>query len=219
MRYYPISIDTKNKKVLVIGGGRGAYTKIKGLLNSDFLIYCLSTKFTESLLKLAEENKERIFLKEMEIDGDFRFFAYDYLILATNDLALNRRLMKRAKLSSVPVLSLTDSDDSDFHLIANTYKGPLTVSIQTGNPSLSRLIKRDMEKYVDGYSEEKMKIMNEVRNRLIEENSPYISELMAELWENEEISNRFWEERIENSHRNEKKPIGHDAGEKHRRDS
>lgn len=36
-----------------------------------------------------------------------------------------------------------------------------------------------------------MKIMNQVRKRLIEENSPYISELMAELWENEEISNKF----------------------------
>lgn len=102
MRYYPISIDTKNKKVLVIGGGRGAYTKIKGLLKSEFSIYCLSMEFTESLLKLAEENKDRIYLKEVEIDGDFRFFAYDYLILATDDLALNRQLTKRAKLSSVP---------------------------------------------------------------------------------------------------------------------
>ena len=75
MRYYPISIDTRDKKVLVIGGGRGAYLKVRGLLKSEFLIYCLSTEFTESLQKLAEENKDRIFLKEMEIEEDFGFFA------------------------------------------------------------------------------------------------------------------------------------------------
>ena len=219
MRYYPISIDTRDKKVLVIGGGRGAYLKVRGLLKSEFLIYCLSTEFTESLQKLAEENKDRIFLKEMEIDEDFRFFAYDYLILATDDVTLNHRLAKRAKLSSVPVLFLSKSDESDFHLLANTYKGPLTVSIQTSNPSLSRFIKRDVEKMVDGYSEEKMKIMNDVRRRLVEEKSSYISELMEELWEKEEISNEFWEDRFEDSHRNKKKPTGHDPGEECRRDS
>ena len=219
MRYYPISIDTRDKKVLVIGGGRGAYLKVRGLLKSEFLIYCLSTEFTESLQKLAEENKDRIFLKEMEIDEDFRFFAYDYLILATDDVTLNHRLAKRAKISSVPVLSLSKSDESDFHLLANTYKGPLTVSIQTSNPSLSRFIKRDVEKMVDGYSEEKLKIMNNVRRRLVEEKSSYISELMEELWEKEEISNEFWEDRFEDSHRNEKKPAGYDPGEECCRDS
>ena len=53
----------------------------------------------------------------------------------------------------------------------------------------------------------------------IEEKSPYISELMEELWEKEEISNEFWEDRFEDSHRNEKKPTGHDPGEECRRDS
>lgn len=61
MRFYPISVDTKNKKVLVIGGGRGAYIKIKGLLTSEFLIYCLSKEFSDELRTLAEENSERIF--------------------------------------------------------------------------------------------------------------------------------------------------------------
>ncbi len=172
-----------------------------------------------TVYQLKRPRQFEVAFKEMEIDEDFRFFAYDYLILATDDVTLNHRLAKRAKLSSVPVLSLSKSDESDFHLLANTYKGPLTVSIQTSNPSLSRFIKRDVEKMVDGYSEEKLKIMNNVRRRLVEEKSSYISELMEELWEKEEISNEFWEDRFEDSHRNEKKPAGYDPGEECRRDS
>lgn len=219
MRYYPISVDTKNKKVLVIGGGRGAYIKIKGLLTSEFLIYCLSKEFSDELRALAEENSERIFLKELEVDEDFRFFAYDYLILATNNEGLNKHLIKRAKVSSVPVLSLNDQSNSDFHLMANVSKGPLFVAIQTGNPSLSQFIKRDMEEFIDGYSEEKLNLMNDIRKRLIEEKSPYISKLMAELWEKEKISSKFWEDRIEDSNRNEKKSTGDHAGEDRRPNS
>lgn len=204
MRYFPLMVDTKDKKVLVVGGGKAAVTKIKGLLDSSFLFYCLSPAFCEALIALAEAHPERIFLKEKRIDGDFRFFAYDYFIVATDDEALNDALLRRAKAASVPVLSASDSASSDFHMASVVRRGPLTVSISADNPTVSKHVKADMEEFLSRYDEEKLYEMNRIRRLLVERKSAHISEIMEELWNDEKISKNYGESLDETESGNER---------------
>lgn len=193
MRYFPLMIDTQDKKVLVVGGGKAATTKVKGLLPSLFSFYCLSPVFDESLAELAEAHPDRIFLKEKTVDADFRFFAYDFLIVATEDEALNAALVRRAKLSSVPVLSTSDPDVSDVHMASVVSRGPLVISISSENPTISKHVKEDMEAFLEKYDEAKLEEMNRIRKILLERKSEHISRIMEDLWHEEKISKAHWE--------------------------
>lgn len=193
MRYFPLMVDTQDKKVLIVGGGKAATTKIKGLLPSSFSFYCLAPVFDESLSELAEEHPDRIFLKVKTVDADFRFFAYDFLIAATDDEALNAALVRRAKLSSVPVLSTSDPDASDVHMASFVNRGPLVVSISAENPTISKHVKEDMEAFLERYDEAKLEEMNRIRKILLERKSEHISRIMEDLWREEKISKVHWE--------------------------
>lgn len=194
MRYFPLMVDTQDKKVLVVGGGKAAGTKIKGLLPSSFSFYCLAPVFDESLSELAKEHPDRIFLKEKAVDADFRFFAYDFLIAATDDAALNAALTRRAKLSSVPVLSTSDPKASAVHMASVVNRGPLVVSISSENPTISKHVKEDMESFLEKYDEAKLEEMNKIRKILLERKSEHISRIMEDLWQREKISKVYWEE-------------------------
>lgn len=219
MRYFPLMMDTKDKKVLVVGGGKAATTKIKGLFSSSFTFYCLSPDFSEALRELAAAHPDRIFLKEKAVDDDFRFFAYDFFIVATDDEALNAALTRRAKLASVPVLSTSDPEASDFNMASVVCRGPLTVSISADNPTVSKYVKADLDGFLSQYDEEKLYEMNRIRKLLVERKSAHISQIMEELWNEEKISKNYVEAWDDPESRNERKPSGEDSGEAGRRDS
>lgn len=193
MRYFPLMVDTKDKKVLIVGGGKAAAIKIQGLIDSSFLFYCLAPAFCEDLIALAGTYPERIFLKEKKVDGDFRFFAYDYFIVATDDESLNAALLRRAKSASVPVLSTSDPASSDFHMASVIRRGPVALSISADNPTVSKYVKADMEEFLSNYDEEKLFEMNRIRRLLVERKSTHISEIMEELWNDEKISKNYGE--------------------------
>ena len=203
MRYFPLMVDTQDKKVLIVCGGKAAATKIKGLLPSSFSFYCLSPIFDESLSELAEEHPERIFLKEKTVDANFRFFAYDFLIAATDDEALNAALVRRAKLSSVPVLSTSDPETSDIHMASVVNRGPLVVSISAENPTISKHVKEDMETFLERYDVAKLEEMNRIRKILLERKSEHISRIMEDLWREEKISKAHWEAKYDPESGNE----------------
>lgn len=193
MRYFPLMVDTQDKKVLIVGGGKAAAIKIQGLIDSSFLFYCLAPAFCDDLVALAGAYPERIFLKEKKVDGDFRFFAYDYFIVATDDEALNAALLRRAKAASVPVLSTSDPEISDFHMASVLRRGPLAVSISADNPTVSKYVKADIEEFLSNYDEEKLFEMNRIRRLLVERKSAHNSEIMEELWNDEKISKNYGE--------------------------
>lgn len=219
MRYFPLMVDTEGKKVLVVGGGRAAATKIKGLMGSSFLFYCLSSAFCEELRDLAIASPERLFLKEKKIDENFRFFAYDFLIVATDDDALNHALLRRAKLASVPVLSTSDPESSDVHLASVIRRGPITISISTNNPTVSKYVKADMKEFLSTYNEDKLYEMNRIRNLLVERGSAHISEIMEELWNDEKISKNYVEATDDPESRNERQQSGDDSSQGSNSDS
>ena len=42
-----ISLNGMNTKVLILGGGKSALIKAKTLLNSRFVVHCISEQFTD----------------------------------------------------------------------------------------------------------------------------------------------------------------------------
>ena len=197
MRYFPISLDTRNKKLLVIGGGKVAYKKIRTLLDSELAIYVIAEEIHEEIEILAKDFPDRIHINLLSIDEGFVFFGYDLLLIATNNESLNQALEKRAQSKGILYLRCDQAGDSSFILNKIVRNGDIVVSVSTGgkNPTVSRIIGKDIEDFIQKYDPKKIQILNEIRKALVAKKKENIPEIMQSLWDKEAITlNEYLEE-------------------------
>lgn len=189
MRYFPISIDTREKKILVIGGGKVAFRKIQSLLSSELEFYIIAEEFNQDLLNLSKEHPDRIHLNALSIDEGFVFYGYDLLLLATNNPSLNQSLEERARSRGILCLRCDKSQESSFILNKVIDKGSLVASISTGgkNPTITKIVAKDIEGLLDQYDPKKIEILNQIREALVKKNKENIPQIIQSLWDEETI--------------------------------
>lgn len=195
MRYFPISIDSKDKICLFLGGGRICKRKIESLLKGDFSFLIYGKEIDKEVIKLYKENPQRIKIVEKNIDQNFIFPPCDFLFLATGNRNLNKILRKKAKSQGLRTLDLSDSSGSDFYLRKNISNEFIDISISSNGqvPIFSSLIGDDLEKYLESLDMEKIKLMVKIRDKL-RENGIYNKELLLELYkEDKEILKKYLE--------------------------
>lgn len=195
MRYFPISIDSKDKICLFLGGGKICKRKIESLLRGDFSFLIYGKEIDKEVIKLYKENPQRIKIVEKNIDQSFIFPSCDFLFLATGNRNLNKILRKKAKSQGLRTLDLSDSSGSDFHLRKNISNEFIDISISSNGqiPFFSSIIGDDLEKYLENLDMEKIKLMVKIRDRL-RENGIYNKELLLDLYkEDKEILKKYLE--------------------------
>ena len=195
MRYFPISIDSKDKICLFLGGGKICKRKIESLLRGDFSFLIYGKEIDKEVIKLYKENPQRIKIVEKNIDENFIFPPCDFLFLATGDRNLNKVLRKKAKSQGLRTLDLSDSSGSDFHLRKNISNEFIDISISSNGqiPIFSSIIGDDLEKYLENLDMEKIKLMVKIRDKL-RENGIYNKELLLELYkEDKEFLKKYLE--------------------------
>ena len=195
MRYFPISIDSKDKICLFLGGGRICKRKIESLLKGDFSFLIYGKEIDKEVIKLYKENPQRIKIVEKNIDQNFIFPPCDFLFLATGDRDLNKILREKAKDQGLRTLDLTDSLGSDFYLRKNISNEFIDISISSNGqvPIFSSLIGDDLEKYLDSLDMEKIKLMVKIRDKL-RENGIYNKALLLDLYkEDKEFLKKYLE--------------------------
>lgn len=195
MRYFPISIDSKDKICLFLGGGEIAKRKIKSLLKGEFLFLIYAKEFDGEILKLCRENSHRIKIIKKNIDENFIFPSCDFLFLATGDNKLNKILRKKAKNLGIISLDLSDSFGSDFYLRKNISNEFVDISISSKGqiPIVSSLIGDDLEKYLDSLDKEKIELMIIIRHKL-RKNGNYNKDLLLDLYKKDK---KFLKEYLE----------------------
>lgn len=195
MRYFPISIDSKDKICLFLGGGKICKRKIESLLRGDFSFLIYGKEIDKEVIKLYKENPQRIKIVEKNIDENFIFPPCDFLFLATGNRNLNKVLRKKAKSQGLRTLDLSDSFASDFHLRKNISNEFINISISSNGqiPIFSSIIGDDLEKYLENLDMEKIKLMVKIRDKL-RENGIYNKELLLDLYkEDKEILKKYLE--------------------------
>ncbi|MDY3005538.1 siroheme synthase [Anaerococcus sp. AGMB00486] len=168
MRYFPISIDSKDKICLFLGAGKIAFRKIRSLLKGNFDFLVFAKDINENIKLLSETYPERFVINIGEFDENFIFPSCDFVFLASGDEVLNKKLFKKAQDRNLWVLDLTNSSDSDFYLRNNIKKDFIDISISTNGklPFLSKMIGDDIKKYLDGLDMEKISLIINIRDKL-----------------------------------------------------
>ncbi|HET6872381.1 MAG TPA: NAD(P)-binding protein, partial [Sporolactobacillaceae bacterium] len=174
---YPIFVNLKGKQVLIVGGGKIATRKLKGLIATEAALSVISPTITEEMRELimsySIEWHERAYRK-----GDLT--EAHLIIAATNDRWVNRLILSEAK--DWQWVNIADAaEQGNVQLPAHVSRGKLTLAISTegASPELAKKIKKDLsgqygasyESYLDFLYNCRERIknvtLNETEKRLI----------------------------------------------------
>jgi siroheme synthase-like protein len=143
MRYYPIYLDLKGRKTLVVGGGAIAEGKALQLVAAGARVTVVSPELTEALRASVERG---------EIDHRSGSFIEEDLhgmvlvISATNDRRVNEEVASAAAARGLLCNVVDQPDLCDFITPALVTRGDLQISVSTGggSPTLTQRVKREV---------------------------------------------------------------------------
>ena len=144
MKYYPVFLDIRGKKCVIVGGGEVALRKAERLLDCGAKVLVISPKLIPELTALKE--KKIISHIASEYSGDLIDKAA-LIIGATDDDNTNARISRDARDKGIPVNIVDDPQKCDFILPALMQRGDLTMAIGTGgkSPALARHLREELE--------------------------------------------------------------------------
>lgn len=172
MKFYPINLNLKNKKVLIVGAGRVALRKFKRLLKTGAEIKIISPEFNKGFAPYFSREQqtaaysfsERKF-KEKDLIGQFLVFA------ATDKRELNQRIALLSRGRNILVNIIDDPELSDFTVPAAAARGELLLTASSGSnlPALSKNIKEKLASEFGIEYQILLEIMKKRRVQLIAE--------------------------------------------------
>ena len=165
MKYYPVLLNLKNKKCVVIGGGIVALRKALSLLKAGARVYLISPELCPGLKRLKEQ--KRIFwtnsaYQKIHLKGAFLTIA------ATSDKAINTKISQDAKKSGILINTVDAEDLSDFIIPSSISKGGLILCVSTSGqaPCLSKRMRQDIERLLVPEYARFLKILEGIRREL-----------------------------------------------------
>jgi precorrin-2 dehydrogenase/sirohydrochlorin ferrochelatase len=166
MGVFPLCIDIKNKKCVVIGGGKIAYAKIKVLLQFGAQIIIISPKCIDDILQLVKTNKI-IWIKKSYSKNDI-LDAF-MVVCATSNEIINDTVYKDAKNNNIYINVVDDKNKCNFIFPSIVKRKDLIISISTSGkyPALSKAIRRKLEIEFPEEWGDKLNELGEFRKKVI----------------------------------------------------
>ena len=144
MSYYPIMLDIKNKRCVVIGGGQVALRKAQVLLECDAKVEIVSPELCPELEELVSNGSVKAVLRPYR-RGDLQGAAL--VIAAADDSVINRSVSEEAAESGVLVNVVDVPGLSSFIVPSSLRRGDVTIAVSTNgkSPALARRIRAELE--------------------------------------------------------------------------
>ena len=168
MRYYPVNLDIKGRKCVVVGGGGVGTRKVKTLLKCGATVTVVAEAASDELKKMAEgaeiELRERAY-RAGDLAGAFM------VIGATDDESLNARISQDAEASQM-LCNIADRPEvCNFILPAIVEKGDLILAVSTcgQSPAFAKKLRKDLEKQFGDEYTVFLTLMGAIRKRLLAE--------------------------------------------------
>jgi precorrin-2 dehydrogenase/sirohydrochlorin ferrochelatase len=159
MRYYPIFLDLRGQRCLVVGGGKVAERKVRALLRAGAAVHVISPDLTPRLALLAAKTKLG-FTPRAYKKGDLGSLAARrggpsadaplrplLVFAATDDSETQQSVEEEARAIGAPVNAADDRHHSTFLVPASFAQGDLLVAISTSgaSPALARKLRRQLQ--------------------------------------------------------------------------
>ncbi len=144
---FPIFINLRGKKCLIIGGGEVAERKIEDLLQYEAAITIVSPQVTDKIRTWVESGIITYLSREFEeddINGIFMVFA------ATNNSLVNQEIAALCRKKDVLLNAVDDPLNCDFFIPSILRHNSLVIAVSTEgkSPLYARKIRQDLEKII-----------------------------------------------------------------------
>jgi precorrin-2 dehydrogenase/sirohydrochlorin ferrochelatase len=166
MRYYPVFLDLKGKKVVVVGGGEVATRKVQTLLQCGASVDVVGRRLKDKLKGQGDREEIRY------LGGEFREGHLEdafLVIAATDDESLNRRIGGAAQQRGILFNAVDQPADCTFIVPSIVNRGDLLIAISTSgkSPALAKKIRQQLESQFGREYEMFLKIMGRIREEVL----------------------------------------------------
>ncbi len=167
MATYPVFLEMKGRRCVVIGSGAVAQRRVEGLLASGAEVSVIGPAITAKLRDLSAERKIAHFKREYQ-KGDL--VGFDLVFAATDKPEINAAIFREASSRHIWVNSADDPDHCNFILPAVVRRGGLAVAVSSGgkSPAATRAIRQELEEYFTPDYARFVQIAGEARHELRE---------------------------------------------------
>ncbi len=185
MDYFPLFLDIKGKKVLIVGGGVIAWRKARLVAQAGPALTFVAPQLIPQMRKLAREYnaivKERKF-RASDLNGATLVFV------AVNDSKVRDNIHLLAQQKNIPVNVVDEQRLCSFIMPALVTRDPLVIAITSGGkaPVVARRVREDLEARLPNNYGDLAKLMDELRpllkDKLSEQRRRHFYE---KLWDSE----------------------------------
>jgi precorrin-2 dehydrogenase/sirohydrochlorin ferrochelatase len=142
VKYYPVFLNLKDRKAVVIGGGKVAERKVLALIKAGASVKVISPEIT-SALKSLKKKKTLIHIRRNYRRGDLK---NAFIVIAgTSSAQINTEIAKDAS----HLINVIDTPSEGNFIAPSVIKrGPLSIAVSTEgcSPAVAKNIRKELEK-------------------------------------------------------------------------
>jgi precorrin-2 dehydrogenase/sirohydrochlorin ferrochelatase len=147
--YYPIFLDLVDRLCIVIGGGKVAERKIRGLLHAGAKVRVISPVVSKGISMFVDSLRVEL------IDREYRSGDLEDGVLAfaaTNNEEVNKRIREEASSRSVLANIADNPHLCDFVVPSTVRKDPVLIALSTSGllPGLSKRLRKEVLEKISG---------------------------------------------------------------------
>ena len=157
-RHYMVCLDLRDRPCLVVGGGRVAAEKARGLVDCGADVTVVAPEIDDEVAALPVTLLQRAFRRS---DAVRRFLV----VAATNDRLVNAAVSAVCAERGTPCNVADDPELCSFILPAIARRDPIVVGVSTGgaSPALAQRIRDDVEDLLSPRHAEVARLLHDLR--------------------------------------------------------
>ena len=162
--FYPVFLDVRGRRAVVIGGGAVAEQKVRGLVAAGAHVTLVSPDVTPALTDLGRRGAIELRRRGYR-DGDL---AGAWLVIAAVNRAVNAAVWAEAERLGVPLNAVDDLEHCSFIAPAVHREGDVTVAVSTGgkSPALAVRLRQRIARLVGRAEARLCALLGELRPEL-----------------------------------------------------
>jgi precorrin-2 dehydrogenase/sirohydrochlorin ferrochelatase len=171
MKYYPIGLRIEGQRCLVVGGGKVAERKTRGLIECGAQVTVISPELTPGLTALTVDRGIMWEPRGYQLGDATGFFL---VMAATDDPEVQDQVQADARRCQT-LLNVADVPEKcNFILPALVRRGSLTVAISTSgkSPALAKRLRHEIEAWLGPEYELVVEALGVIRPYILAENRP-----------------------------------------------
>ena len=173
MKPYPVMMNLQDKQVVVVGGGKVAFRKTIGLLDSGANVVVISPELVDELQEFHRDARIK-WIPEPFFPPQLDAFEPITLVFGATDIReVNVSLFNEAMRRKIPCNIADVPDLCTFIVPAVITQGDLIIAVSTGgsSPALARRIREDLEKKFGPEYATMTRLMGELRKHIVRNGS------------------------------------------------